>query len=152
MEADFAYAIGYGEAGMSTIYRVPTTGGVVTRMTTVPSSGGEAIIRSRSGDLFVGTQFSGNIWRIPMGTGTPEVFVTLPGSPVGVEQLAEDDRYLYVTSCALNQVVRFDRTTRAMAVLVEDTSGNPCLNGLVVTDTMIYYTRHFANDIWAMRK
>lgn len=151
IDSDFIYVLTWGNtADTSTFYRLARAGGTPSRFAEIPSRGGQALLRSRSGDLFAGTQYSPNIWRIPSGGTAPELFVSLGAARGSVNQLAEDDRYLYATAGSTD-ILRIDRSTRAIEVVATDAESRLPF-GLVVTDTMIYYTRHFANDIWAMRK
>lgn len=140
------YSVDYGTDSSSTVRRQPVNGGTETTVGIVPSRGGETIILV-NGDLFVGTQFSADLYRIPQGTQPVEVFANLGVN--GVEQLAYDERFIYASSARLSGIVRVNRISRQVSpVLMESRQ----VFGIAVTPTMLFYAVHLEGQIWAIRK
>lgn len=139
------YTVDYGDTN-SIVRRQPLDGGAETIVATIPSRGGEAIIRVGE-DHFVGTQFSGDLYRVPGGANQVEVFASM-GIP-DIQQLTFDERYIYASSGGLPSVVRVHRGTRRVSSVVPESR---FVSGIVVTPTMLFYAVHLRAEIWAIRK
>ena len=148
VEDDFIYAVSY-QSSTSPIYRRPRGAGAPVLFATVPENGGGELLRMPSGDILVSGQYHDTIWRVTP-TGAVSVLTRL-GAGRAAQQLATDGRYLYVCSYTgfPGQILRVDLATLAVSVVA---TGLESPFGLIVTDSMIYFSNYFAHDIWAMRK
>lgn len=151
VEDDFIYTVSY-QSSTSPVFRISRTGGAPTLFATIAENGGGELFRMRGGgDLLVSGQYHDTIWRISSAGGV-SLFLHL-GAGRAAQQLGMDDQALYVTSyvgpVGAGQVLRVDLATLTVTPII---NGLDSPYGLVVTDTMIYFSNYFAHDIWAMRK
>lgn len=150
VEDDFIYAVSY-QSATSPVYRIPRAGGAPVLFATVPENGGGELFRLPGGPILVSGQYHDSVWQIST-TGAVSRLLNL-GSGRAAQQLGADDRSLFVTSYVgpqgSGQILRIDLASRAVTLAARDLDSP---YGLVVTDTMIYFTNYFTHDVWGMRK
>jgi hypothetical protein len=147
VEDDFIYSVSYQMGATSPVYRTPRSGGAPMLFATVPDRGGEEIFRTPGGDLLISSQYLDTIWRVSRSGGVSLMMRFSTGA--SPQQIGADNAAIYVCLNGSGQVVRIDNATMRVTPVA---TGLDSPYGLVVTDTMIYFSNYFAHDIWGMRK